>query len=275
VKTFTDERGASLAYSDHGEGHVVLALHGAYSTHAEIESILEPIVAPLGGYRRIYPDLPGMGDSVGHETITTSVDVVTLLEDLVDRTVGDQPLIVVGHSYGAHIARGLAARRPGQVVGLVLICPLVPGMRGEEHEIAIAQDDAATLVPEDLRDDFLSYFVIHTHVTAQRFNEAVRPSIGHFDPEVVDRIMQAGDLAPDPDTTRFDQPVLVLLGRNDSLVGYRKQLELIDVYPHATLLLVDAAGHALPHERPALLQSATVEWLTTLERHANLDPSDT
>jgi len=274
VKTFTNERGASLAYSDHGEGQVILAIHGAYSTHAEIEAILEPILAPLGGYRRISPDLPGMGDSPGHETIETSVDVIALLEDLVDQTVHDQPLIVVGHSYGAHIARGLAARRPGQVAGLALICPLVPGMRGADHEIAIAQDDAATLVAEELRDDYLNYFVVHTHVTAQRFNEAVRPSIGRFDPDVVDQIMHAGDLAPDPDHTPFDQPVLVLLGRNDSLVGYRKQLELIDVYPRATLLLVEGAGHALPHERPALLRSVTVEWLTQLEPHADIDPSD-
>ena len=237
MTSFTDQRGASLSYVERGEGAAVLALHGAYSTHAEMEAILEPILEPLGAHRRIYPDLPGMGDSQAHDTIRSSADVVSLLEELVDEIVGASPLIVVGHSYGGHIARGLAARRPEQVAGLVLICPLVPDMRGEDHAVVVAQEGASDLVAEERRDDFLGYFVIHTADTARRFDEAVVPSIGRFDPDGVERIMRASELTPDPDVSAFNGPVLVWLGRSDSFVGYRTPLDLAQLVGASTLTI--------------------------------------
>jgi len=37
--------------------------------------------------------------------------------------------------------------------------------------------------------------------------------------------------------------------------------ELLERYPHATLAVIESAGHALMHERPALLQALLGEWL--------------
>ena len=41
---------------------------------------------------------------------------------------------------------------------------------------------------------------------------------------------------------------------------------LVDHYPHASLAVVDDAGHALPHEQPELLRSLLAEWLARVER---------
>jgi pimeloyl-ACP methyl ester carboxylesterase len=265
MKTIRSDAGATLSYDVIGHGTCLLALHGAYSTHDELAAVLEPILGPHGSYRRLYPDLPGMGTSPAHTSIQSSNDVLDLLEDLVDDQAGDAPLLVVGHSYGAHLARGLAARRPRQIRGMALICPLMPGgMNPERHAVVRSDIDPAELLDPALVDDYLGYFVIYTEETAQRFNEAVAPSIGRFDGDAVVRIMREWILDPDPDAVEFDGPLLVMTGRHDSVVGYREQAALVDRYPKATYLVLAGTGHALPHERPELTAALIADWLASI-----------
>ncbi|MGH3814440.1 MAG: alpha/beta fold hydrolase, partial [Pseudonocardiaceae bacterium] len=54
------------------------------------------------GYRRIYPDLPGMGRTPASETIRSADDVLEVLLAFIDGVVGDQPLLVSGHSAGGY-----------------------------------------------------------------------------------------------------------------------------------------------------------------------------
>jgi pimeloyl-ACP methyl ester carboxylesterase len=63
--------GASLRYQSIGSGLVVVILHGAYSAHVELRAALEPIFITRHGYRRLYVDLPGMGESPAHESIAS------------------------------------------------------------------------------------------------------------------------------------------------------------------------------------------------------------
>jgi len=53
--------GIPVHYAEHGTGTPVLALHGGGVDHREIMGALEPLFAGRPGYRRVYPDLPGMG----------------------------------------------------------------------------------------------------------------------------------------------------------------------------------------------------------------------
>jgi pimeloyl-ACP methyl ester carboxylesterase len=121
--------GASLCYEPIGSGVVVLILHGAYSTRDELRTALEPIFVGRQGHRRLYVDLPGMGESAAHESILSSADVLDLIDEVIATEVGAQPFAVIGHSYGAHLARGIAARHPHQALGIALICALIPDAR--------------------------------------------------------------------------------------------------------------------------------------------------
>ncbi|WP_260681125.1 alpha/beta fold hydrolase [Arthrobacter sp. KBS0703] len=47
-----------------------------------------------------------------------------MLLGFIDSTVGDEPFLVIGHSYGGYLARAIANRRADQAVGLALICPV-------------------------------------------------------------------------------------------------------------------------------------------------------
>jgi pimeloyl-ACP methyl ester carboxylesterase len=57
-------------------------------------------------------------------------------------------------------------------------------------------------------------------------------------------------------------------GRLDSTVGYAAAIDLFDQYPHASLAVVDDAGHALPHEQPEVLRALLAEWLARVARSA-------
>ena len=61
-------------------------------------------------------------------------------------------------------------------------------------------------------------------------------------------------------------PTVIVAGRLDSTVGYAAATDLLDHYPHASLAVVDDAGHALPHEQPELLRALLTEWLARVER---------
>ncbi len=252
----------SLHFDDIGSGTSVLILHGAYSTRHETRGALEPFFADHDGYRRLYVDLPGMGDSPGDDTIQTSNDAVAVVDELMEAKFGSQPLLVIGHSYGAHIARGIAARRPQQVRGIALICPWTPtAMEAEPHQVVASEGDVSGVIDSALADEFKGYFVVHTPETARRFNDVVAPAIGRFDADTVQRMMEHWQLDPDPDTAGFDGETLIVAGRHDSFVGFRRQGELIDRYPRATYVVAGGSGHALPHERPQLLASLLTDWL--------------
>jgi pimeloyl-ACP methyl ester carboxylesterase len=59
---------------------------------------------------------------------------------------------------------------------------------------------------------------------------------------------------------------VIVAGRLDSTVGYAAAADLLDHYSHASLAVVDDAGHALPHEQPELLRALLAEWLARVER---------
>lgn len=261
IQTLVHTTGAELRYSVHGTGAPVLGLHGAYSTHEEIAAIVEPLFAGRDGYRRVYPDLPGMGATPSHDTVRSANDVVDLLDALVSTQFGSEPFLVIGQSYGAHLARGITARRPEQVVGLALICPVVAPNTAEDHVVVRVAGEPSELIDAEHLDDFLDYFVVHTPDTAARFVEAVVPSLARYDRAAVELLMGDSSLRPDPDHVSFSAPSLVLTGRHDSFVGFRDQLGLIERYPGGTHIVLADAGHALPHEHPTLTNQLLRDWL--------------
>jgi hypothetical protein len=66
---------------------------------------------------------------------------------------------------------------------------------------------------------------------------------------------------------------LVVAGRLDFDGRVRGRADLVDHYPHASLAVVDGAGHALPHEHPNLLRGLVGEWLARVERSSSSAPS--
>ena len=246
-----------LHYVAHGAGVPLMALHGVGVDHREIEAAIEAVV-PDPGYRRIYPDLPGMGRSTT-AGLTCNDDVLSLLADFIDH-LGEGPVMLLGHSYGAYLARGVAAQRPDLVRGLALVCP-VAERSGDlpDQEVVRHDTDAYDELEPAQRTGFEDYFVVRTSATARRYRDDVVPGTALVDEAALGRIFAGWSVDVGSDV--FSAPTLIAAGRRDSVVGYTDATELLDRYPNATLAVIANAGHALMHERPALLGALVGDWL--------------
>jgi pimeloyl-ACP methyl ester carboxylesterase len=159
-----------MHYVEHGDGLPVLALHGAGVDHREVMACLDPVFQALSGYRRIYPDLPGMGRTPAPEAISSADDVLDVLLEFIDGVIGDQPLLVVGHSAGGYYAQALAGQRPEQVAGLALLCPLLSGSHDvPEHVVVYRSGDIGSA-------EFRDYFTVQTAQTLDRYERYVEPA---------------------------------------------------------------------------------------------------
>lgn len=264
----------AVHYVERGAGPALVALHGAGVDHREIEAAAEDFLpeqfpagecAPDQGLRLIFPDLPGMGRTRATDRLAGNDDVVSLLGTLIERLV-DGPALVLGHSYGGYLARGLAARRPDLVLGLALVCPIGEHTGAVPQQIAVRVDpDAYDDLEPEQRPGFDDYFVVRTARTARRYRDHVVPGTALVDESALGRIV--GNWAIDLGTQTFDKPTLIVAGRRDSTAGYRSAIDLHEQYPRATLAVLDNAGHALPHEQPELLRSLVADWVRrTLRR---------
>jgi pimeloyl-ACP methyl ester carboxylesterase len=257
-----EARGIPVHYVEHGDGTPVLVLHGAYVDHREMVGTLEPVFDGTNNYRRVYPDLPGMGRTPAPESLNSADDVLDVLLAFVAGVLGDGPFLLAGHSAGAHYARAIAARRPAQVTGLALICPLVENPRDlPAHEVLHASVDPAG------ESAFRDYFVVQTPQTLERYRRCVAPSAGLADEAALARITANWMFGTSPEHgPKYRHPALIVTGRQDSTVGFAGQWDLLDHYPRATFAVLDRAGHALPHEQPGLLKALFTEWLDRASR---------
>lgn len=254
--------GVELHYVEHGTGVPLIALHGAGVDHSEIEAAIEAVV-PDTGYRRIYPDLPGMGGSTT-DGLTCNDDVVKLLVDFIDHVAAGRALLL-GHSYGAYLARGVAAQRPDALLGLALLCPIGEETRNLPGHGVVRQDaDAYDELDDDQRAGFDEYFVVRTAATARRYRDAVVPGTTLADEDALGRIFAGWRV--DVGSAAFTASTLIVAGRRDSTAGYVDPIELLERYPHAALAIVEDAGHALMHERPELVAALIGDWLVRSAR---------
>jgi pimeloyl-ACP methyl ester carboxylesterase len=266
--------GIPVRYAEHGRGTPVLGLHGGGVDHREIQGALEPLFADRPGYRRLYPDLPGMGRTPAPEWVDSTDAVLEVLLGLVDAVVGGEPFLVVGHSSGAYLARAIANRRPHQVAGLALICPLIGDQAADdtppEHVVLHAAEDLdvdAALGPE-LSAEYRDYLVVQTPETLRRFQETVAPGVAVADAAAMERMAARWQLRTVPEQRApLAAPTLIVAGRQDATVGYAGAWRLLDHYPRATFAVLDRAGHALAHEQVGLLGALLAEWLDRVAEH--------
>jgi pimeloyl-ACP methyl ester carboxylesterase len=256
-----------MHHVEHGSGIPALALHGWTVDHRLMLGCLEPVFATRPGFRRIYPDLPGMGGSAAPPSIASSDDMLAAVHDFIDDHLGDTPFLLLGESYGGYLARALAHDRPAQVRGLALICPVGTALPRDQRDLPehrVLRRDPDLPAGDDARStaEFESISVVQTAETRQRFGDEIWSGLEAADRTASERIGQRYALTKEPENgVPFTRPTLILAGRQDSIVGYAEQFALLPHYPRATFAVLDVAGHNLQIEQPALFGALTGEWI--------------
>ena len=255
-----------IHWIEHGSGPAIVLLHGFQVDHRLVYRFVESTFDVRRDFRRIYVDLPAHGKSCGHD-ISSADDVVARTSAFIDDLLGTQPYALVGNSFGGGIARALTGLSPSRILGMALIAPLMIADSTRrtlpEHQVLEA-DDAflATIESEDARADFEQIAVRQNQQTWEHFANDVLPSAGLGDRDALDRVTSRYEFSTNPESRfkTFDRPVVFILGRQDSVVGYADALSAANSYPRATFAVLDGAGHNVHHEQPDLAARLLGEW---------------
>ena len=267
---------ATIDYEAHGEGRPILLLHG-WTMDRRVEIFdYEKIFATRPGWRRIYPDLPGMGLSVAHD-IKCQDDMLAALLTFIDKVLPGQSFVLAGTSLGGYLARGIAVRLRSRVDGLLLRVPcIVPDTekRSLPKPTRLVRNEAllAAIDPAERTalGDVLVQAPGYLEAMRAKMHALVLPAMAASAPFVPEmrldpkRYAFSFDLAAAEKS--FGKPVLIVAGRQDTTVGYRDAWEILESYPRATFAVLDRADHVWPVESPALLAALVDDWLERIAK---------
>jgi len=263
-------------YETYGSGTPILMIHGFGPDLRLMKGCMEPVFTE-NGWRRIYLDLPGMGETRGESGIDCSDKVLEIVLGFVDRVLSGQSFLVVGESYGGYLARGLVFKRQESVDGLMLICPLiVPNQENRNlprARVLVEDERLMSEISPSEASEFASMAVIQTRQNWYRFRDEVLVGLKVTDAAYLERLRKKGyAFSFDVDFLRepFEKPVLILAGRQDASVGYRDAWGIIENYPRGTLAILDSAGHNLQIEQAQIFSVLVSEWLDRVQREKRI-----
>jgi pimeloyl-ACP methyl ester carboxylesterase len=249
-------------YRERGAGRPLILLHGTPIDHRALLEEFEPLFEDRQGWRRIYPDLPGHGQTAASESIRSHDDMVGVIGGFIDAVIPGERFCVAGGSYGAFLARGLVHERAAEIDGLLMAVPALLGGEIPEHRVRHADPTfVGALRPDEDKGEFVVWQSLELPETMRsRFDTGVELA----DQAFLERLRGTGsrfDTLPEP----FAKPTLIVTGRFDNWCGYRAAFEILDDYPLATYAVLDGAGHLAGLERPDLYQALVTDWLDRIE----------
>jgi pimeloyl-ACP methyl ester carboxylesterase len=246
--------GRRAAWLEAGTGPTLVLVHGAGGS----ADLWQPQLDALGDVARVIaPDLPGHGPQRGRagQSIAAYADWL----DGFLGALGDERVVLVGHSMGGAIAQTLALARPERLAGLVLvgtgarlrvlarILELLRQRPGEGIGVIQGLSYAAATPPERvaivdrvLRDS-APLVTLGDYLACDRYD--ARPRLG-----------------------AIRTPTLVVAGTEDRLTPLRFSQFLADAIAGARLVEVPDAGHFPQLEQPAAVNAAIREFLASLSR---------
>lgn len=256
---------------DRGSGTPIILIHGFGVDH-RILMPLDPVIAAAGAWRRIYVDLPGHGATPAGDVAST-MDVVAVVEREILARVDGQPFALLGNSFGGMVSRYIAHHRRPDVLGLATIgSPFVAANADRDlpERVVLARDEAVLEGLGSAADDYAEMAVVHSAANAASFVEAVYPGVVAADNDAMDRIAARYGFPQEPEDewpAPFTQPSLFLAGRQDHVAGYRDAWARVEHYPRATFAALDAGGHNVHLDQPAIASALVTEWLTRVSIH--------
>jgi pimeloyl-ACP methyl ester carboxylesterase len=253
-----------LFAKEYGEGPPLVLLPWFGLDHSVMAAACEPALAG-SGWRRMYLDLPGTGNSDPVEPRSDAVAdaIVSTVNDL----AGESSVAVVGCSYGGYLACAMAQRDPGRVAGVLMVCSSVRILPGDRDLAGVlpSTPEPGWLhdVPEQLREHFDLAVGCQTKAAADRLTAALEQN-GPSDRQYLKMLRTTGYQVADERSmlaVALMPTATIIAGRRDRIVGYRDQFDLAARSRSADYACLDDAGHYLPFEQPARFRTLALDWL--------------
>jgi pimeloyl-ACP methyl ester carboxylesterase len=264
----------TLYYESFGQGRPIIMLHGWPLDHRHLTSEMEPVFRRREGWKRIYPDLPGMGRTPGHKWITHQDHMLDIVLDFIDVVVPGQRFVVAGESYGAYLARGVVHRRSEPMDGLLLTVPVIHADEAERTlppRVTLVKDPVlVSEPPSDEAAAMQEIAVVQDQAYVDWLRSDIFPAVEAADQPFLSELRQNYAFSFDVDSLPepFGGPILILMGRQDAVCGYRDAWDILENYPRGTFVVLDRAGHGLAVEQRWLFNALVSEWLDRVEEYA-------
>lgn len=262
----------------------LLMLHG-FPEYSGAWNDLAPLLADR--FHCIAPDQRGYGQS-WRPTEVEHYKTAKLVSDMV-ALIGDEPVILLGHDWGASVAYALTIGRPDLVSKLIIMNGVHPAPFQRELAKGGAQTDASQYIhflrrdgSEDIlaADDFdklMGLFSAHMDMSwlqgdtlagykgAWRDAAGLRGMVNWYRASPL-RLGDAGEaiddaLSFDPARLQVRCPHLLVWGTDDTALLPETTRGLEEYAPDLTRVTVDGADHWLHHQKPEEVAKAILNWL--------------
>ncbi len=250
----------SLAVDVRGDGPGLLFIHGFPLDR----TIWKHQIATLAGWRRIAPDLRGMG---GSEATASNYSMATYADDLIrllDRLrVGK--VVVAGHSMGGYVTFELLRRHRERIAGLILCdtkaaADTPEGAAGRDEMAKLAETKGTEAIAERMIPVLLG---TQTQRTQSQVVQQVREMI--VKTPVAGMVGALRAMKERPDSTSLlasiDVRTLVVVGQEDAITPPPVARAMTDAIPAAAMTTIAGAGHIAPLEAPTAVSRVIAEFL--------------
>lgn len=239
-----------LHYREYGTGEPLYFFHGFALDKTSMEYIYEPYFNNQSGYRLVYIDLPGMGESaLGTKTSSTD-DVFEIIRDFILFDSNEHQINICGHSFGAYLCLGLSYELREKVNKIFLTCPVLKVNQNDriiEKHTNTFEEKIENIENEEAYNDFIDMNILINNETWNDYKNSIIPGLKLFDSIGWEKIQNNSytlnfehKIISNPPNTRG----YILLGEYDNVVGYQDQIKtLID--KKVTCKVLANSGHNL------------------------------
>jgi len=225
---------------------LLVLLHGWGMTG----EIFDPIVSQLSErFRVVIPDLPGLGQSepaLASNGLTLAGLSRQLFEALTP--VLTDKAMIVGWSLGGNVAVQLAADYPENITGAILVA---------SNPCFVERPDWPTAMPESTYQSFFEALQENPDKVLQRFAllqvkgdpnarvllTRIKKLLSEAAPAQLSETLRLLACDNRPVLHQLQQPILHVLGTEDTLVPIALREALAESYPHHQIRTVDQSAH--------------------------------
>lgn len=227
-------------YDEHGAGDPLVLMHGGLVDARFFEANLEPLAERFHVYT---PERRGHGHTPDVEGPITYQLMADETIAFLDEVVGE-PADLVGNSDGGFVALLVAMQRPELVKRLVLVSS---GFNRNGEANPGAEWDV------DMITQFLGPAYGEVSPDGEEHFRVVATKVGEM--AAVEPNLDASELAKVPHRT-------LAMFSDDDIVTLSHSLEMYDALPNAELAVVPGTSHFLPQEKPHLMNTLILDFLT-------------
>ena len=193
------------------------------------------------------------------------------LEQMARQLLQDAPpqFLLAGHSMGARVVLEAWRLAPQRIAGVALLdtgyLPKSSGPAGEEEVrkrlnlLRIAQEQGVRVMAREWVQGMVHPDRLNDHALIER----ILTMFERKSADIFAKQIQALIHRPDGSAVlqSIHVPTLILCGQQDTWAPPAQHAAMQQLAPHATLALIDDAGHMAPMERPSHVAQAMHQWM--------------